>query len=63
MMKPQMPVEDMVIISTKETTTLTPRAPRGPKRKPVMQTITSFRSKFRKPRTFTGICLERNITT
>ncbi len=61
--KPHRPVELMVTISMRETTRLMPAAARGPKRKPAMQTMTSFRSKFRKPSTFTGISLERYITT
>ena len=57
------PVELTVTISMRETTREMPAAASGPKRKPAMQMMTSLRSKFRKPRTLTGMSLERYITT
>ena len=60
---PHSPVEPTVTISMTETTSETPAAAKGPKRKPAMQMMTSFRSKLRKPRTLMGMSLERYMTT
>ena len=59
--KPMGPVALMVIISITETMTETTRAWMGPVISPQRATMTSFRSKFRKPATLMGISFDKMV--